>query len=104
MQLLIKVRIFETLRQEDYLKIFIIFVVSKDLSFESQKKSTIFNLNIQNWDFLSNIIRSAFSKFTSTAFSHWICFIINSRIAERISFSLQFERKFFMFISSTKGQ
>ena len=35
MQTLMKVRIFETLQQEDHSKIFIIFAISENLLFES---------------------------------------------------------------------
>ena len=38
----------ETFRQKDHFNIFIIFVVSKDLSFKSQTKSTILKLITQN--------------------------------------------------------
>ena len=41
-----KVGTFKILRQKNYLRIFIIFAVSKNLLFESQTKSTILNLNI----------------------------------------------------------
>ena len=41
-------RISETFRQKDHFNIFIIFVVSKDLSFKSQIKSTILRSTTQN--------------------------------------------------------
>ena len=46
MQTLMKVQTFETSWQEDHSKIFIIFAISENLSFESQIKLTIFNLDI----------------------------------------------------------
>ena len=48
MQTSMKVRTFETSRQEDHSRIFIIFAVSENLSFESQTKLTIFSSDIQN--------------------------------------------------------
>ena len=46
--MLMKVGTFETSRQEDRSKFFIIVAISENLSFESQTKLTIFNSNIQN--------------------------------------------------------
>ena len=93
-----KVRTFETLWQEDHSRIFIIFAISENLSFESQIKSIIFSSIIQNWDFSFNIVQSTFSKFVNIAFSHWTCFIINSRIWKETFFIIIRTRIFYIYV------